>query len=135
MRAQTIDHDEILTGERREAVYAGVGCLFSKPMISVVLTIVPLIILTYGLDVPPEGVDSTTSLYPTLGYPNALLGVAIAGLLAPAILATIGAISWRWYPLTREVLEGHKVILDEIHAKKREERLNADGTSKFLTGN
>ncbi|MHA1612424.1 MAG: MFS transporter, partial [Promethearchaeota archaeon] len=49
MRADTIDYDEIKTGERREAVYAGVACLFGKVMESVVFALIPIFLTVYGL--------------------------------------------------------------------------------------
>jgi GPH family glycoside/pentoside/hexuronide:cation symporter len=135
MRAQTIDFDEVSTGERRESVYAGVGCILSKPMISVALAGVTTILALYGL-VPADPsnplaqglvLDVATST-----WPRAIMGVGIAVFLVPAILATIGAISWYWYPLDRKALIELNRKRDEMHALKRAERLTSDGQSKFV---
>ncbi|MHA1734060.1 MAG: MFS transporter [Promethearchaeota archaeon] len=132
MRADTIDYDEVTTGERRESVYAGIGCVLSKPMISVALASVTSILAAFGLLAPGRGVESQTALVPTQGYSQALLGVAVATLLVPAILAALGLVAWHFYPLDRAALAVQRVKLERIHSKKREERLDADGSSKFV---
>ena len=69
---------------------------------------------------------------PSGDYGSAVMGVAIVSLLIPSILATIGAIAWRWYPLDRKNLDDMHKVLVEMHAKKRAERLDAEGKSKFV---
>lgn len=133
MRADTIDYDEYLTGERRESVYAGIGCVLSKPMISVALASVSGIITSFGLIATPESMtEISTSLYWSQGYDAAMIGVGIAIFLIPGLLALLGVFLWRRYPLDREALEQLHVDLDELHIKKREENLNEDGTSKYV---
>lgn len=132
MRADTIDYDEATTGERHESIYAGIGCIFSKPMISVALAIVPAIMGLFGL-LPADETDPIGStLVARQGWPAGITGVAIAVLLVPAILAAIGAIAWKWYPLDRKALEVLHKQLEDVHARKRDERLTADGRSKFV---
>lgn len=131
MRADTIDYDEYMTGERRESVYAGVGCFLSKPMISVALATVPAVMAAFGLVPVPQGVDWPTSLVAEQGYARAQLGIAIAVLLVPAILATIGAITWHWYPLDRATLAEVHAKLEVVHRQKKADRLAGDGTSKY----
>ncbi|MHA1892714.1 MAG: MFS transporter [Promethearchaeota archaeon] len=132
MRADTIDYDEVLTGERSEAVYAGVGCILSKPMISVALALVPIIISLYGLVPadPNDPVGSTLIVIKT--FPEVILGVGIVAFLIPSIFAAIGALAWHWYPLNREKLDEIHEILQELHEKKRMERLDSKGKSKFV---
>ncbi|MBN2151947.1 MAG: MFS transporter [Candidatus Lokiarchaeota archaeon] len=133
MRGDTIDYDELKTGERHESIYAGIGCIFSKPMISVALAIVPAIMTAFGFEnksgdpsLPALGVSDTGT------YPMAVIGVAVATLLVPAILATIGAIAWKWYPLDRKALDAMHVELAKVHEQKRAERLTEAGGSKFV---
>ncbi len=123
MRADTIDYDELKTGERREAVYAGVACLFGKVMESVVFALIPTFLAIYGL--VATGPDSPISepIYASQGTGNAIIGVATGVFLLPAVFALIGAIAWFWYPLNGEKIAEMKIKLDELHAKKREERL------------
>jgi Na+/melibiose symporter-like transporter len=133
MRGDTIDYDELTTGERHESIYAGIGCIFSKPMISVALAIVPAILAAFGL----KQVGTDPSM-PTLGVPSgdynmAVIGVAVAALLVPSILATIGAVAWKWYPLDRKALDTMHAELSKIHDHKRAERLTDDGKSKFVS--
>ncbi|MBN2157033.1 MAG: MFS transporter [Candidatus Lokiarchaeota archaeon] len=124
MRADTIDFDEISTGERREAVYAGIGCIFSKPMISVALISVPFFMSLFGL-VPAAPEDPTNSrLIVEMGFRNAALGVALGVFLVPAIVAIIGAIAWKFYPLDKHTLAEMRIRLEKMHKKKREERLS-----------
>ena len=132
MRADTIDWDEAETGERHESIYAGIGCIFSKPMISVALAIVPAIMGIYGLIPAAFEEDMGATLTPSMGWPSAITGVAVAALLVPSILATIGAITWHWYPLDRKALEELHGKLDGVHDMKRAERLGEDGRSKFV---
>jgi GPH family glycoside/pentoside/hexuronide:cation symporter len=133
MRGDTIDYDELTTGERHESIYAGIGCIFSKPMISVALAIVPAILTAFGL----KQVGTDPSM-PTLGVPSndynmAVIGVAVASMLVPSILATLGAIAWHWYPLDRKALATMHTELSKIHEHKRSERLTGEGTSKFVS--
>ena len=103
-------------------------------MISVALAGVTTILALYGL--VPADVDNplATSLQLAEGatWPHAILGVGVAVFLVPSILATIGAITWRWYPLDRKALIEMNQKRDEIHAKKRAERLSENGLSKFV---
>ncbi len=129
MRADTIDWDELSTGERRESVYAGVGCLISKPMISIALIIIPFFMEKYGLTPasPEDPTDST--LVVTQGFGNAAIGVAWGAFLFTAILALIGAFFWIWYPLDKESLKEMRAELEKLHEKKRAERLPGYGES------
>ncbi|MBD3186491.1 hypothetical protein GF325_06665 [Candidatus Bathyarchaeota archaeon] len=132
MRGDVIDYDEAVTGERSESVYAGVGCIFSKPMISFALIIVPIVMSAFGLD-PPDPINPGDTGYKVVGtFPSALTGVSVATLLIPSILATIGLIAWYFYPLDRAKLEGIHEQLEEVHARKRKERLSDDGRSRFI---
>ncbi|NMC07901.1 MAG: hypothetical protein GYA24_22015 [Candidatus Lokiarchaeota archaeon] len=133
MRGDTIDYDELTTGERHESIYAGIGCIFSKPMISVALAIVPAILAAFGLKQVNTDPSTPVLGVPSGDYNTATLGVAVACLLVPAILATLGAIAWKWYPLDRKALDAMHVELEKIHAQKRSERLTNDGKSKFVS--
>ncbi len=133
MRAETIDMDEMLTGERRESVYAGVGCLFSKPMISVALATVPAVLTAYGLVKDQTSLEQ--GLTATMGWPSAITGVAVACFLVPLILSILGLITWRFYPINKDKMAEIRACLDELHERKRNERLSADGSSKFVDPN
>ncbi|MHA1618290.1 MAG: MFS transporter [Promethearchaeota archaeon] len=123
MRADTIDYDEIKTGERREAVYAGVACLFGKVMESVVFALIPIFLTVYGLVATDPENPIEEPINPSQGTGNAIIGVATGVFLLPAVLALIGAIVWIWYPLNSKKIAEMKVTLDKMHQKKREERL------------
>ena len=123
MRADTIDYDELKTGERREAVYSGVACLFGKVMESVVFALIPTFLAIYGLVATDPDSPISEPIYASLGTGNAIIGVATGVFLLPAILALIGAIVWHWYPLNGKKIAEMKIQLDEMHAKKREQRL------------
>ncbi len=123
MRADTIDYDEIKTGERREAIYAGVACLFGKVMESVVFAIIPIFLTVYGLVATDPDSPIEEPINPSQGTGNAIIGVATSVFLLPAVLALIGAIAWIWYPLNGKKIAEMKVTLDAMHLQKREERL------------
>jgi GPH family glycoside/pentoside/hexuronide:cation symporter len=130
MRAETIDMDEMLTGERRESVYAGVGCILSKPMISVALAVVPAVMSLYGLVKDETSLEQ--GLIATMGWPSAITGVATASFLIPGFLSILGFIIWQMYPIDRKKMEEIRAYLKDLHETKRNERLDADGHSKIV---
>ena len=119
MRADTIDYDYWkISGERREGLYAGVGPLLSKPMISVALAIPIALMTAFGLIY----VDSLDGLDATKGMFLASLGVNISMTLIPGIACLIGLIIWvKYYPLTGKVVEEMKKEVQKMHKQKRKE--------------
>ncbi|MFW9895467.1 MAG: MFS transporter [Candidatus Thorarchaeota archaeon] len=119
MRADTIDYDFWkISGERREGLYAGVGPLLSKPMISVALAIPPAIMTAFGLIY----VDAVGGLVATQGAILASLGVNICMTLIPGITSLIGLIIWiKFYPLTGVIVKEMKSDLQKIHKQKKKD--------------
>jgi Na+/melibiose symporter-like transporter len=117
MRADTIDYDcWKISGERREGLYAGVGPLLSKPMISVALIITPALMTAFGLIY----VDAVGGLEATKGITLASLSVNISMTLLPGVACLIGLIVWvKFYPLTGEVVKEMKIELRNMHKWKR----------------
>lgn len=115
MRADTIDYDQWkVSGERREGLYAGIGPLISKPMISVALAIPPVLMATYGL------IYVKDSLQPTMGLEMAQLGLSISMGLIPGIAALIGLIIWvLFYPLDNDLVIEMKAELTKINEERR----------------
>jgi len=126
MRADTIDYDFWkISGERREGLYAGIGPLISKPMISVALATPTSLMTLFGL------IYVGDMLQPTMGEFNAFLGVSIAMGLIPGLVALFGFIIWvRFYPLTGEVVDEMKTALLKIHEEKRKKYLKEWEDSK-----
>ncbi|TFF92763.1 MAG: hypothetical protein EU543_05100 [Promethearchaeota archaeon] len=126
MRADTIDYDFWkISGERREGLYAGIGPLISKPMISVALATPTTLMTLFGL------IYVSGTLQPTKGAFNAFLGVNIAMGLIPGLVALFGFIIWViFYPLTGEVVEEMKGALVKIHEERRKKYLSELGKSK-----
>jgi len=127
MRADTIDYDFWkISGERREGLYAGIGPLISKPMISVALATPTTLMTLFGL-IYKEGIG----LEATMGMFNAFLGVNIAMGLIPGLVALFGFIIWViFYPLTGEVVDEMKSALVKIHEERRKKYLSELGESK-----
>jgi Na+/melibiose symporter-like transporter len=121
MRSETIDYDEYVTGERRESVYVGIASVFSKLMISATLIAVPAIINKFGL-VPTEDLAGP-ALIVEYGFKDATIGVAVAVLLLPGLMAFIGAVVFAWYPLNRQKLDEIRPALELMHQEKRAARL------------
>ncbi len=119
MRADTIDYDYWkISGERREGLYAGVGPLLSKPMISVALAVPTALMTAFGLIY----VDAVGGLVATQGMASASLGVNISMTLIPGIACLIGLIVWvKFYPLTGEVVEEMKKEVRIMHEQKRKD--------------
>ena len=115
MRADTIDYDFWkVSGERREGLYAGIGPLLSKPMISVALATGPAMMTIFGL------IHQGAGLVATQGPVAAALGVNIAFALLPGIVSLIGFIIWvKFYPLTGDAVKEMKRELQIIHEQKR----------------
>ncbi|MHA1915430.1 MAG: MFS transporter [Promethearchaeota archaeon] len=119
MRADTIDFDYWkVSGERREGLYAGVGSLFSKPMISVALAIPPALMTAFGLIY----VDALGRLDATKGIAMASLGVNMSMTLIPGIACLIGLIVWvKYYPLTGKIVKEMKIEVQKMHQQRRKE--------------
>jgi Na+/melibiose symporter-like transporter len=119
MRADTIDYDYWkISGERREGLYAGVGPLLSKPMISVALAVPPALMTAFGLIY----VTAEDGLFPTLGSAAASLSVNISMTLLPGIVCLIGLLIWiKFYPLTGKVVEEMKKEVRILHEQRRKE--------------
>ena len=115
MRADTIDYDQWkVSGERREGLYAGIGPLISKPMISVALAVPPIIMATYGL------IYVKDSLQPTMGLEMAQLGLIISMGLIPGIAAIVGLIIWvLFYPLEEDIVMEMKAELAKINEERK----------------
>ncbi|MBN2153027.1 MAG: MFS transporter [Candidatus Lokiarchaeota archaeon] len=131
-RAMVVDYDESITGERREAVYSGLGCIASKPMTSLALAAVPFILASFSL-VPANDIDFTNGLVVEGDdFGRAITGVAVATFLIPAILSAIGVAAWHFFPIDRNNYPAIKAKLERLHGDKRSERLDGSGRSKFL---
>ncbi|MCJ7651566.1 MAG: MFS transporter, partial [Candidatus Lokiarchaeota archaeon] len=119
MRADTIDYDYWkISGERREGLYAGVGSLLSKPMISVALAVPTALMTAFGLIY----VDAEGGLAATQGLAAASLGVNLSMTLIPGIVCLIGLIVWvKFYPLTGEVVEEMKKEVRIMQDRKRKD--------------
>ncbi len=126
MRADTIDYDFWkISGERREGLYAGIGPLISKPMISVALATPTSLMTLFGL------IYVGDRLKPTMGEFNAFLGVNIAMGLIPGLVMLLGFIIWViYYPLTGEIVKEMKSALLKIHEERRTKYLKELGESK-----
>ena len=124
MRADTIDYDYWkISGERREGLYAGIGPLLSKPMISVALAVPPALMTVFGLIFVGDGLSATQ------GLARASLSVSISMTLLPGIVCLIGLLIWvKFYPLTGKVVEEMKKevrLLQEQKSKEYQESRKA----------
>jgi GPH family glycoside/pentoside/hexuronide:cation symporter len=120
LNADVVDYDEILTGARRESVYSGVNCIFSKPMASIVAMAVPAILLSFGL-APVDPLAPLEAFDVQSGFPSAMMGVSVASFLLPAIMALIGFFCFLPYPLGKYKLAEIRSVLDAKHAKEKTE--------------
>nr|MDO8114370.1 MFS transporter [Candidatus Sigynarchaeota archaeon] len=119
LNADVVDYDEILTGARRESVYSGINCIFSKPMSSIVAIVVPAILLAFGL-LPVDPLAPLEAFQIGSGFPSAITGVAVASFLFPAIMALIGFVCFLPYPLGKKKLVEIRAVLDAKHAGEKE---------------
>jgi GPH family glycoside/pentoside/hexuronide:cation symporter len=120
LMADTIDHDEVLTGKRRETTYSGVNALITKPAVSLGKASFLWIIKAFGYvnekdpvtDMPPP---------PLLQPDSVAMGVVLAFTLIPIICLVIAAISLKYFPLDGPEWQAKKRELQEIHLKKERE--------------
>ncbi|TXT67465.1 MAG: putative Melibiose carrier protein [Promethearchaeota archaeon] len=126
MWADTIDYDLWkISGERREGLYAGIGPLISKPMISLAFITPTTLMTLFGL------VYVGDKLQPTMGAFNAFLGVSIAIGLIPGLVALLGFIIWTLgYPLTGDIVKEMKGELLKIHAERRDKYIKELGNPR-----
>ena len=117
MRADTIDYDYWkVSGERREGLYAGIGPLLSKPMISVALAVPTAFMTLFGLVYDKDA----NGLVATHGMAAASLSVNISFALIPGIVCLVGFLIWvKYYPLTGELVKEMKAELAIMHDERK----------------
>jgi len=109
--ADVIDHDEALTGKRRETTYAGMNALITKPAISIANALFLLVISAFGF-------DSTLNTQPDL----AIFGIQVGFALIPSICFIVSAATlWKWYKLDGKEWVARKAELGMIHLQKEKE--------------
>lgn len=114
--ADIIDHDELLTGKRRETSYSGMNALITKPAVS----IGPIILLTIA------GAFGFNSAIDLSGYTPAELagvkmGIMISFMLIPAILILLAAAIMYFFPLHGKEWRKKKQELHKKHKQKEKE--------------
>lgn len=109
-----MDYDEILTGLRREGVYAGVNSLITKPAYSFANSIFLWVIAYFGYN---------TELAKGMQSAQAEDGILLGWMLVPAILLFISGIALIWYPLKGQKWRKQKKHLTQVHQQKEKEFL------------
>lgn len=114
--ADIIDHDELLTGKRRETSYSGMNALITKPANS----LGPILLLSIaGL----FGFESTIdyAAYSSSTLLDVKMGLMLGFTLIPAIFIIIAAIIIYFFPLEGKEWRKKKEELHEKHQQKEEE--------------
>jgi GPH family glycoside/pentoside/hexuronide:cation symporter len=106
--ADIIDHDEVLTGKRRETSYAGMNALLTKPTNSFAPMILLGILTMFGFINEPDAIQPST----------APMGVMLAFTLIPAVLIALSGFIMFFYPLGGKEWKKKKKELHRIHQKK-----------------
>ena len=115
-----IDNDELITGNRREAIYGGVNAIVTKYPISLANWLFLTVIVIFGFKTP-EIIDGISYKQPQTEL--ALIGIMVAFCLIPGILLGISAIAMKFYPLAGEEWTQKKKYLMELHDKKEQKYL------------
>ena len=105
--AETIDHDELKTGKRRETTYAGINALITKPAISIANFIFLAVIIIFGF----QRASNTQSA-------NAQLGIMIGFAAIPAIFILLSALAIKFFPLDGAAWNEQKSNLKKVHQEK-----------------
>ncbi|MBR1811425.1 MAG: MFS transporter [Clostridia bacterium] len=109
MNGDVIDYDEIVTGSRREGMYAGVNSLITKPAISLANASFLMIAKWFGYD---------TALAAGMQSAMGKQGILVAWMAIPALLLIISAIGMKFYPLYGKKWDDEKKMLEEKHAQQ-----------------
>lgn len=113
LMADCIDHDEVLTGKRRETTYSGMNALITKPAVSIGRASFLFIIAAYGYK---------ETIVDPLDQPSSVAtGVILAFTIVPIVCLIIGIIALYFYPLEGEEWLKKKEDLQRIHQKKERE--------------
>lgn len=113
-----IDNDELLTGNRREAVYGGVNAIVTKPAISIANWLFLVVIRDFGfIDPVIKNGEAIKQNQTDL----ALIGIMFAICIIPAIGLAISTIAMRYYPLDGEDWKKKKLYIMELHEQKEKE--------------
>jgi GPH family glycoside/pentoside/hexuronide:cation symporter len=113
-----IDYDELITGARREAVYAGFNAIITKPAISLANWAFLGIITWFGFLRPTiEGSQIVYYEQPE----SATTGILFALTLIPAFFMALSAIAMVFYPLHGEKWAQQKIEIIQMHRDKQAE--------------
>lgn len=114
--ADIIDHDELLTGRRRETSYSGMNALITKPAVSIGPMILLTITALFGFNP-----DINLSDYSAAALSSVQMGIMLSFMLIPAILILIAAGIMYFYPLHGKEWRQKKEDLHEKHQQKEKE--------------
>ena len=106
-----IDHDELETGQRREALYVGASSLVLIPMEQIVGSIVAVVLIVVNYDIDAGFTQD----------PLVLAGIRFLTFFIIFIGAVFTLISMKLYPFKGEALVKLKKNIMELHARKEAE--------------
>ncbi|MHA1472060.1 MAG: MFS transporter, partial [Promethearchaeota archaeon] len=116
-----IDHDELETGQRREALYVGASSLVLIPMEQIVGSIVAVVLIVVNYDIDAGFTQD----------PLVLAGIRFLTFFIIFIGAIFTLISMKLYPFKGEALVKLKKDIMELHAKKEADaQSNQESVSK-----
>nr|MDO8110578.1 MFS transporter [Candidatus Sigynarchaeota archaeon] len=119
LMADVIDHDEVLTGKRRETTYAGVNALITKPAISIANWLFLSILAAFGYISQRPG-------EPAPVQPASVAdGVIIAFTIVPAVCGLIAILAMKWFTLDGPAWADKKEQLKAIHARKEQDYIDS----------
>jgi GPH family glycoside/pentoside/hexuronide:cation symporter len=111
LMADVIDHDEMLTGRRRETTYSGVNALITKAAISIANWQFLEILRLFGYN-PCQGCTQPDSV---------ANGVIMAFWIIPVVCVVISTIALRHFKLDGPEWFAKKKLLEQEHKKKEAE--------------
>jgi GPH family glycoside/pentoside/hexuronide:cation symporter len=106
-----IDHDELETGQRREALYVGASSLVLIPMEQIVGSIVAVVLIVVNYDEDAGFAQE----------PSVFAGIRFLTFFIIFIGAVFTLISMKLYPFKGEALVKLKKNIMELHARKEAE--------------
>ncbi|MCY3414537.1 MAG: MFS transporter [Candidatus Heimdallarchaeota archaeon] len=116
LQGESVDHDEILTGKRRETTYSGMNALLTKPAVSLAHFLTLTIMVAFGFNE-----DLVVSAQPA----SVSTGVLISYTLVPIIFLIFGIIAMYKFPLDGPEWAEKKNKLLENRIRKENEYLKA----------
>ncbi|GAB4320476.1 MAG: MFS transporter [Promethearchaeota archaeon] len=120
LMGDVIDHDELVTGRRREGTYGGFNAIITKPAVSLANWAFLSVIGAFGF-VRPVLENGAAVKQPQPD--SAITGILFSLTVIPAFFTALSVVVMRWYDLSGPGWVEKKKAIIALHAKKERDYL------------